>query len=132
MSDAVHEVMETTWDDDDILIVGHGDRDWAVMSKCGLFRFHDAHPCVIHSGLSTREAAEVARQDAIDALTADPHSPYRPFETPPRCFEAVGRVLAKLRTAGVKADDLIELAVGVAEAAAGEAPAPDDDTGPPF
>ena len=131
MSDAVHEVKDAIWGDD-VQIVGYGPAGWAVMSKGGMFRFHDAHPCVIHSGLSTREAAEIARRDAIDALILDNHSPYHPLETPPHYFEAVGRVLAKLRTAGVEADDLIELAVGVAEAAAGEAPAPDDDTGPPF
>ena len=125
MSDAIHEVKEATWDDD-VLIVGHGPAGWAVMSKCGMFRFHDAHPCVIHGGLSTREAAEIARRDAIDALTAGPHSPYRPFETPPRYFEKVGRVLAKLRAAELKADDLIGLAVDIVEAAAGRSPAPDD------
>jgi len=130
MSDSIHEVTEAVWDDDDVLIVGDRHRGWAVMSKSGMFRFHDAHPCVIYSGLLTREAAEIARQEAVDALTADPRNPYRPCRAPLLSFEAVGRVLAELRAAEIKVDDLIRLAVNIAEAAAGKVPAPDDADAP--
>ncbi len=106
--------------EDDVQIVGHGPTGWAVMSKSGDFRFHDAFPCIIYSGLQTREAAEVARRDALAGLTDPTHrSPYGPSEVPLSYFEAVGRVVAKLREEGVQSEDLIGLAVGIAEAASG-------------
>ena len=106
--------------DDDVQIVGHGPTGWAVLSKSGDFRFHDHHPVVIYSGLNTREAAEVARRDALAGLTDPTHrSPYGPSEVPLSYFEAVGRVVARLREEGIQSEDLIGLAVDIAKAAAG-------------
>ena len=108
---------EDAWEKD-VIIAGDGNTRWAVISMCGAHRFHDSHPCVIHAGLESREAAEVARWDALLGLTDQTHcSPYGPSEVPLSYYNAVGRVVAKLREAGAKADDLIALAVGIAEAA---------------
>ena len=91
---------EGAWQDD-VQIVGHGPSGWAVISKAGAFRFHDECPCIIYSGLSTREAAEVARWDALIGLTDQTHnSPYGPSKVPLSYFNAVGRVLAKLAASG--------------------------------
>jgi len=95
----------------DVVIAGDSNRDWAVISMCGLHRFHDSCPCVIYGGLETREAAEVARQDAmIGLLDATHRQPYGPSEVPKKYFNAVGRVLAKLRSEGIQHDDLLRLA----------------------
>ena len=121
--------------EDDVQVVGHGPSGWAVLSKSGDFRFHDERPfdiecpCIIYSGLQTREAAEVARRDALAGLTDPTHrSPYGPSEVPLSYFEAVGRVVAKLREEGVQSEDLIGLAVGIAEAAQPSKPKTGDHT----
>ena len=112
--------------EDDFQIVGDGMTNWAVMSKRGHFRFHDPHPVVIYAGLSTCEAAEVARQDALANFAENPHSPYPKNSVPLSYLNAVGRVVAKLRKDGVQTEDMVRLAVGIAEAAAG----PDSSHGP--
>ncbi len=117
---------EDAWEKD-VIIAGDSNCHWAVISMCGAHRFHDPQPCVIHSGLTTREAAEVARRDALLGLTDQTHrSPYGPSEVPLSYYNAVGRVIAKLKKEGVQSEDIIGLAVGIAEAAAG----PDSSGGP--
>ena len=108
---------EDHWDKD-VIIAGDGNCRWAVISMCGAHRFHDSHPCVIHAGLESREAAEVARWDALIGLTDQTHrSPYGPSEVPLSYYNAVGRVMGKLKAEDVTSDDLIALAVGIAGAA---------------
>ena len=111
----------------DVVIAGDGNCNWAVISLDGSHRFHDPAPCVIYSALDTREAAEVARWDALLGLTDPTHnSPYGPSEVPLSYFNAAGRVLRTLRDEGVASDDMIALTVRIAHAAANERSGSDD------
>lgn len=109
----------TAKEDIDVRIIGDGNRDWAVISMLGHFRFDEECPCVIYSGLKTREAAEVAARDALAGLDDETHRcPYGPSEVPIKYFNAVGRVVRELRKANVDDGDVIALAVNIWEAAA--------------
>ena len=115
--DEIEAARIAAWEED-VIIAGDGNCHWAVISMDGGHRFHDRQPCVIHAGLESREAAEVARWDALLGLTDQTHrSPYGPSEMPLSYYNAVGRVVAKLREEGVQSDYLIALAVSIAEAA---------------
>ena len=64
----------------------------------GGFRFKDECPCVVYSGLESRESAEVALQETLGCMSdvSSGASPYGPSEVPVSYFDTVGRVLKEL------------------------------------
>ena len=103
--------------EEDVVIAGDGDHDWAVISLSGKYRFSDDDdetPCIIYSDLNSREAAEVARRRLLRDY-ADPQLISYPPSS--RQFNAAGRVLQTLRSEGVAHDNIIALAAIIANAA---------------
>jgi hypothetical protein len=110
---------ETTFDwASDLTIVGDGNRNWAVLSASGAWRSEPAAPCVVYSGLQSREATEVARDDALACLNDPAHgAPFESSEVPLNFFNALGRVVRAIREFGIEGDDALKLARHVADAA---------------
>ena len=84
-----------------LAVARDGNQRWAVILT------GDA-PMVVYSGLTTRDAAEVALYITAHQI-ADNGKPYGPSEVPKEHFEAVGRVLKRLRDDGI--NDLVEYAL---------------------
>ena len=100
--------------EDDLVIAGDSLNRWAVVSLGGLFRWNqpgtsygeqDPAPVVIYHGLTTREAAECARWEAIEDLAGD-GKPYQDCQVTITYLNAVGRIMKVLREAGLKHSDM--------------------------
>ena len=54
---------------EDFIIAGEGMNRWAVISRSGEFRVNDECPCVVYSGLESRESAEVALKETLSRMS---------------------------------------------------------------
>lgn len=79
--------------DDEIAVVANG-TCWAVLDLRHRYTEDGKAPLpdILYSGLESREAAEMARREAI-AWLLDHGAPYGPSEVPVSVFDVAGRLL---------------------------------------
>ncbi len=96
---------------DRIVVVAEGNCRWAVVDQACDWIKDVEGLAVVFSDLPTREAAEIARRDALIGLGNQKHNlPYRPNEVSREPWEHEGAVLRQLREEGIESDDLIAMA----------------------